>query len=45
MTLTMARMIEVYGWLYTSGMGVSWLHGRIDQVPKYYDTFHEFANE
>ena len=23
-------------WLSTSGMGVSWLHVRIDQVPKYY---------
>lgn len=31
-------------WLSTSGMGVAWLHMRIDNRPKYY-TFHAFANE
>mmetsp|Transcript_22709 Transcript_22709/g.27857 ORF Transcript_22709/g.27857 Transcript_22709/m.27857 type:complete len:283 (-) Transcript_22709:133-981(-) len=31
-------------WLSTSGMGVSWLHVRIDRRPKYY-TFRQFAQE
>lgn len=31
-------------WLSTSGLGVSWLHFRIDKVPKYY-TYHKFAKE
>ena len=31
-------------WLSTSGMGVSWLHVRIDKRPKYY-TFRPFAQE
>jgi hypothetical protein len=31
-------------WLSTSGMGVPWLHFRIDEVPKYY-TFKQFAQE
>jgi hypothetical protein len=31
-------------WLSTSGLGVSWLHFRIDKVPKYY-TYHAFAKE
>jgi len=31
-------------WLSTSGLGISWLHFRLDQVPKYY-TFREFALE
>ena len=29
-------------WLSTSGMGVPWLHMRLDQVPKYY-TYEPFA--
>jgi len=31
-------------WLSTSGMGVAWLHMRIDRRPKYY-TFRAFAEE
>jgi len=31
-------------WLSTSGLGISWLHFRLDQRPKYY-TFREFALE
>lgn len=28
-------------WLSTSGLGVSWLHVRVDSVPKYYN-FEEY---
>lgn len=42
------KIIEEWGlspvWLSTSGLGVSWLHVRLDRKPKYY-TFREFANE
>lgn len=31
-------------WLSTSGLGVSWLHFRIDETPKYY-TYRQFALE
>lgn len=31
-------------WLSTSGMGVSYLHFRLDERPKYY-TFHQFKKE
>lgn len=31
-------------WFSTSGMGVPWLHFRLDSYPKYY-TFSKFANE
>ena len=31
-------------WLSTSGMGVAWLHFRLDQRPKYY-TYRAFAEE
>lgn len=31
-------------WLSTSGMGISWLHFRIDNRPKYY-TYREFKRE
>jgi len=31
-------------WLSTSGLGISWLHFRLDQRPKYY-TYTEFALE
>jgi len=30
-------------WLSTSGLGISWLHVRIDRVPKYYN-YREFKN-
>lgn len=32
-------------WLSTSGLGVSWLHVRLDSVPKYYQTeeYKQFA--
>jgi len=31
-------------WLSTSGLGVAWLHFRLDKTPKYY-TFQKFAKE
>ena len=31
-------------WLSTSGLGVSWLHFRLDSIPKYY-TYRQFAQE
>lgn len=31
-------------WLSTSGTGISWLHFRLDTIPKYYQ-FHKFSQE
>lgn len=40
--VTAEKMMEAVGeeprWLSTSGLGVFWLHARIDSVPKYYQT-------